>query len=57
MFAKIMLKAALLASCAISATNAIPTITATGNKFFDSDGNQFFMKGKLPYQAAVGWLC
>lgn len=25
--------------------NALPTITATGNKFFDSNGNQFFMKG------------
>jgi hypothetical protein len=25
--------------------NAVPTITATGSKFFTSDGNQFFMKG------------
>ncbi len=25
--------------------NAVPTITAVGNKFFDSNGKQFFMKG------------
>lgn len=25
--------------------NALPTITQTGNKFFDSTGKQFFMKG------------
>jgi hypothetical protein len=25
--------------------NALPTITATGNKFFTSEGKQFFMKG------------
>jgi hypothetical protein len=29
--------------------NAVPTITATGSKFFTSDGNQFFMKG-IAYQ-------
>jgi 1,3-beta-glucanosyltransferase GAS1 len=46
MFAKMLVKAALLASFAISATNAIATISTTGNKFFDSDGNQFFIKGK-----------
>ena len=28
--------------------NALPTITALGNKFFDSDGKQFFMKGMMP---------
>lgn len=28
-----------------AAARAIPTITATGNKFFDSNGKQFFMKG------------
>jgi len=48
MFANMLVKAALLASFAISATNAIATITTSGNKFFDSDGNQFFIKGKLP---------
>lgn len=35
--------AALLAGVA----NALPTITATGNKLFTSEGKQFFMKGKL----------
>ncbi|KAB5586019.1 Glucanosyltransferase-domain-containing protein [Coniochaeta sp. 2T2.1] len=29
--------------------NALPTITATGNKFFTSEGKQFFMKG-IAYQ-------
>ena len=27
-------------------TNAIPTITAKGSKFFTSEGNQFYVKGK-----------
>lgn len=27
------------------ATHAIPTIEALGNKFFTSDGKQFFLKG------------
>ncbi|TVY36924.1 1,3-beta-glucanosyltransferase [Lachnellula occidentalis] len=49
MFANMLVKSALLASFAISATNAIATITTLGNKFFDSDGNQFFMKG-VAYQ-------
>lgn len=26
-------------------TLAIPTITAVGNKFFTSEGDQFFLKG------------
>jgi 1,3-beta-glucanosyltransferase GAS1 len=28
-----------------TAVNALPTITVAGNKFFDSNGKQFFMKG------------
>jgi hypothetical protein len=28
-------------------TNAIPTITAKGSKFFTSEGNQFYVKGEL----------
>ena len=36
-----------LVLAAISVTvNAIPTLTAVGSKFFTSDGNQFFIKGK-----------
>ncbi|TVY56208.1 1,3-beta-glucanosyltransferase gas2, partial [Lachnellula suecica] len=45
MFTKMLGSMALLAAAA----NAISTISATGNKFFDSDGNQFFMKG-VAYQ-------
>jgi len=30
---------------AAAAVNALPTITTLGNKFFDSDGKQFFMRG------------
>jgi len=35
------------ASFLLGAVNAILAITTAGNKFFDSDGNQFFIKGKL----------
>ncbi len=28
-----------------SIAHALSTIKAVGNKFFDADGNQFFMKG------------
>ena len=45
MFSKTLATAGLLAGFAISAVNAIPTISAVGSKFFDSNGNQFFMKG------------
>lgn len=30
----------------VGTVNAIATISAVGNKFFDSTGNQFFVKGK-----------
>ena len=30
-----------------SIVHAFPTLTAKGSKFFTSDGNQFFLKGKL----------
>ena len=39
------LSSLLCAALGTVATNALPTITALGNKFFDSDGKQFFMKG------------
>ena len=38
---------ATLLTFAVNVT-AIPTITTLGNKFFDSDGKQFFVKGKYP---------
>lgn len=37
--------AILTALCGATATYAIPTIEAYGNKFFTSDGDQFFIKG------------
>lgn len=35
--------------CAATIIDALPTITAVGNKFFTSEGKQFFMKG-IAYQ-------
>ena len=38
----------LLGAAALATTaNAIPTIGAKGSKFFDSNGNQFYIKGTL----------
>jgi hypothetical protein len=37
------------ASFLLGAVNAISTISAVGNKFFDSNGTQFFVKG-VAYQ-------
>lgn len=58
MFAKTFMKAALLASYAISATDAIATISTVGNKFFTSNGTQFYMKGRLtsPAQESIADL-
>ncbi|KAI0013200.1 glycoside hydrolase family 72 protein [Xylariaceae sp. FL0662B] len=39
----------LLALCCAAISNAIPTIEAVGGKFFNSDGDQFFIKG-VAYQ-------
>jgi 1,3-beta-glucanosyltransferase GAS1 len=33
--------------CGAATTYAVPTIEALGNKFFTSDGSQFFIKGML----------
>lgn len=41
--------AAVTALAASSGVTAIPTISTKGAKFFDSDGNQFFIKG-VAYQ-------
>jgi 1,3-beta-glucanosyltransferase GAS1 len=45
MFSKVLTTAGLLASLAISAVNAIPTIQAVGAKFFYSNGTQYYIKG------------
>ncbi|KAI0147786.1 Glucanosyltransferase-domain-containing protein [Xylariaceae sp. FL1272] len=39
----------LLAGLGAAVANALPTISAVGNKFFTSDGDQFFLKG-VAYQ-------
>jgi hypothetical protein len=46
-FAKMLATAGLLVSFAISAvtTASLPTISTVGSKFYDSNGNQFFIKG------------
>ncbi|CAJ2511652.1 Uu.00g072770.m01.CDS01 [Anthostomella pinea] len=44
------MRASLIAAlCGAATTFAIPTIEAVGNKFFTSDGDQFFIKG-VAYQ-------
>lgn len=48
MYSKLLATAGLLAGLAC-AVNAIATISAVGSKFFDSNGNQFFVKG-IAYQ-------
>ncbi|KAI0970765.1 Glucanosyltransferase-domain-containing protein [Xylaria arbuscula] len=44
-----MRRSIFAALCSASATYAIPTIETLGNKFFTSDGDQFFIKG-VAYQ-------
>ena len=39
------LSSTVCAALAAGVAHALPTITVLGNKFFDSDGKQFFMKG------------
>ena len=37
---------AILLGLAATVQAALPTIETYGNKFYDADGNQFFMKGR-----------
>lgn len=46
MLSKTFLAAASIAILAASTVSAIPTISAVGSKFFTSNGNQFYIKGK-----------
>jgi hypothetical protein len=43
---------ALAALAGVTAVAAIPTISVKGSKFFTSDGNQFYVKGKQPTSTA-----
>jgi hypothetical protein len=47
MFSEALATAGLLAGFAISAVNAVPTISAVGSKFFYDNGTQYFLKGML----------
>jgi hypothetical protein len=38
---------ALSAIAGLTGVNAIPTISVKGSKFFTSEGNQFYVKGKF----------
>lgn len=50
-FTKMLAVAGLLASFALSQTSSaaasLPTIKAVGSKFFDANGDQYFLKGEL----------
>lgn len=56
MFSKSVARAGLIASLAITTVNAIATISVTGSKFFTSDGDQFFVKGKICVYHIPGFL-
>jgi hypothetical protein len=48
MFTKFISTAAVVAALAVqTALASLPTISQVGSKFFTSDGNQFYIKGKL----------
>ena len=48
MYSKVLTFAAILAAAVVTRCTAasLPHITAVGSKFFDANGNQFFVKGK-----------
>jgi 1,3-beta-glucanosyltransferase GAS1 len=43
---RIMLTLSVCLALCGSLVAAVPTISAVGSKFFTSDGNQFFVKGR-----------
>lgn len=47
-YGNVLTTAGALAAMAVNSVSAIATVTATGSKFFDSDGNQFYVKGLPP---------
>jgi len=46
MFSRMLATAGLLAALAVHTAHAVPTISTLGNKFFYSNGTQYFMKGE-----------
>jgi len=55
MFSSTLAIAGLLAVGAVNTVNAaVPTISALGNKFFYSNGTQYFMKGEHSCQVWHG---
>jgi hypothetical protein len=50
-----MLATASLLLAAFNAVNAVPTISAVGNKFFYENGTQYFIKGKPSFHANL-WM-
>lgn len=53
LYARLLATAGLLATFAIDTviSASLPTISAVGSKFYDSNGNQFFVKGRLLFSA------
>jgi hypothetical protein len=51
LYVKLLATAGLLATFVIDMviSASLPTISAVGSKFYDSTGNQFFVKGKPLY--------
>lgn len=47
--------AALSGFAATSLAASLPTISATGSKLFDANGNQFFMKGTSFYVLGLNY--
>lgn len=49
MYPKVLAYAAMTAVAVITfcTASSLPHITAVGSKFFDANGNQFFIKGEL----------
>jgi len=49
MYPRVLTFAAFIAAAIVTLCTAssLPHITAVGSKFFDANGNQFFIKGEL----------
>lgn len=60
MFANLLAKAGIAALVAASTSYAasLPEISVSGSKFYDPEGNQFFIKGMCPpsFEGSDHWL-